>query len=244
MRGAPMLAGWVAGFAISTAALAQPRPSNAEPGDFIGPSFTLPIPSGSRPSGDANTTSPSSNGPAESPAYSYPISPTPQYAPRMGSGSSWPPVHGAAAEPVAPVMEAPGVVRTEPTTMVMPAPLPPRESQPQISSNAEAWRYRWSDGRWWHFQPSGQWLYWSGDRWVEYSASRYSATSAMARPPVSERRWIFGRRPAPAPQPGMGQPGMMQPGMLQPGSPDAPAAGEPSPYAPTYQGASGGMQTR
>ena len=32
----------------------------------------------------------------------------------------------------------------------------------------DAWRYRYSGGRWWFWQPTGDWVYWDGARWQSF----------------------------------------------------------------------------
>ncbi|HEY1784307.1 MAG TPA: hypothetical protein VGG30_02115 [Pirellulales bacterium] len=39
-------------------------------------------------------------------------------------------------------------------------------------TRVEAWRYRFSGGRWWYWQPSEAWLYWDGTRWQPFTPRR------------------------------------------------------------------------
>jgi hypothetical protein len=34
----------------------------------------------------------------------------------------------------------------------------------------DAWRYRYSGGRWWFRRPAGAWLYWDGAQWQAFAA--------------------------------------------------------------------------
>jgi len=44
-----------------------------------------------------------------------------------------------------------------------------RGALPPASARADAWRYRYSGGRWWFWQPSETWLYWDGARWQAFA---------------------------------------------------------------------------
>ena len=61
---------------------------------------------------------------------------------------------------------------------------------PEISPNAEQWRYSFQNGLWWYFTPERRWLYWSQGRWVEYLPPGRSNTPPYVQPPMAHRpRW-------------------------------------------------------
>jgi len=37
------------------------------------------------------------------------------------------------------------------------------------TQTADAWRYRYANGRWWYWKPNQTWAYWDGSRWWDYS---------------------------------------------------------------------------
>jgi hypothetical protein len=37
--------------------------------------------------------------------------------------------------------------------------------EPSPASAGDAWRYRWHEGRWWYWLPSGQWAVWTDGQW-------------------------------------------------------------------------------
>jgi hypothetical protein len=45
----------------------------------------------------------------------------------------------------------------------------PRGEMPPAGTRADAWRYRYSGGRWWYWQPTESWLYWDGARWQAFA---------------------------------------------------------------------------
>jgi hypothetical protein len=64
------------------------------------------------------------------------------------------------------------------------------EQQPDISPNADKWRYVWYGGRWWYRQPTNRWTYWSEGRWVDYLPPARSNTPGYVQPPPPvRRRW-------------------------------------------------------
>jgi hypothetical protein len=36
--------------------------------------------------------------------------------------------------------------------------------------DADGWRYRYQNGRWWYWRPNETWAYWDGARWVNHPA--------------------------------------------------------------------------
>ena len=40
---------------------------------------------------------------------------------------------------------------------------------PASSTRADAWRYRYWNGRWWFWQPTDSWLYWDRTRWQPFA---------------------------------------------------------------------------
>jgi hypothetical protein len=58
---------------------------------------------------------------------------------------------------------------------------------PEISPNAERWRYSFHNGSWWYFTPERKWLYWSQGRWVDYLPPGRSNTPPYIQPPVPQR---------------------------------------------------------
>jgi hypothetical protein len=71
------------------------------------------------------------------------------------------------------------------------------ERPPEISPNAESWRYTYQNGRWWYRSPDRRSLYWSQGRWVEYLPPGRSNTPPYIQPPAPQRpaRWRpFGGR--------------------------------------------------
>lgn len=68
---------------------------------------------------------------------------------------------------------------------------------PDISPNAERWRYSFQNGHWWYLTPQRKWLYWSEGRWVDYLPPGRSNTPPYIQPPVPQRstvrrRWFNG----------------------------------------------------
>ncbi|HVX14758.1 MAG TPA: hypothetical protein VHC22_26450 [Pirellulales bacterium] len=65
------------------------------------------------------------------------------------------------------------------------------ERPPEISPNAEAWRYTYRNGGWWYLSPERRWHYWSQGRWVEYLPPGRSNTPSYIQPPAPQRpaRW-------------------------------------------------------
>jgi hypothetical protein len=65
------------------------------------------------------------------------------------------------------------------------------ETPPEISPNAERWRYSYQNGYWWYASPDRRLLYWSQGRWVEYLPPGRSNTPTYVQPPVPTRqvRW-------------------------------------------------------
>jgi hypothetical protein len=61
---------------------------------------------------------------------------------------------------------------------------------PDISPNAERWRYSFHNGHWWYFTPQRKWLYWSQGRWVDYLPPGRSNTPPFIQPPVPQRSTI------------------------------------------------------
>jgi hypothetical protein len=61
---------------------------------------------------------------------------------------------------------------------------------PEISPNAERWRYSFHNGHWWYFTPQRKWLYWSQGRWVDYLPPGRSNTPPYIQPPVPQRSTV------------------------------------------------------
>jgi len=61
---------------------------------------------------------------------------------------------------------------------------PPTSELPEISPNAEGWRYVWQNGAWWYFLPTKKWMYWSDGRWVEHVPAAYSNAPTYVQPPA------------------------------------------------------------
>lgn len=65
---------------------------------------------------------------------------------------------------------------------------------PEISPNAEQWRYSYQNGCWWYLSPERKWLYWFDGRWVEYLPPSRSNAPPNVQPPVPQRtarrRWF------------------------------------------------------
>ncbi len=67
------------------------------------------------------------------------------------------------------------------------------EPEPEISPNAEKWRYVWFGGRWWYRQPTNRWSYWTEGRWVDYvPPARGNTPPYVQPPPPVRRRWRVG----------------------------------------------------
>lgn len=68
------------------------------------------------------------------------------------------------------------------------------DQPPEISPNAERWRYSFQNGFWWHFTPERRWLYWSQGHWVEYLPLGRSNSPPYIQPPAMQRpfrrRWL------------------------------------------------------
>jgi hypothetical protein len=169
-------------------ACCQPRPSDALPEDQVGPVFDLPTPGASPSYRGPEAVMPSPPAPlAMPPSGASPIPRTITIVPEQTFAPG-----GTSNYGVSPQYEAPPQYSSAPPVGQLDAP-------PQISPNAERWRYMNYGGRWWYLQPSNHWSYWSEGRWVEYSSSRYSATAGLAPPPLPRRRLVsgLGLRPVP-----------------------------------------------
>lgn len=75
-----------------------------------------------------------------------------------------------------------------------PSPLPGESGSvdvpPDISPNAEQWRYSFQNGFWWYITPEHRWLYWSQGRWVEHLPPGRSNTPPYLQPPMTQtNRW-------------------------------------------------------
>lgn len=80
-------------------------------------------------------------------------------------------------------------------------PPPPATELPEISPNAEQWRYIFQNGTWWYYLPTKKWMYWSEGRWVDYVPAAYSNAPTYVQPPVPAVYPAF-----PRPRVGVGMP--------------------------------------
>src|SRR5215469_953604 len=64
------------------------------------------------------------------------------------------------------------------------------ETPPEISPNAERWRYSFHNGNWWYFTPQRKWLYWSQGRWVDYLPPGGGNIPPYVQPPVPQRSTV------------------------------------------------------
>jgi hypothetical protein len=72
----------------------------------------------------------------------------------------------------------------------LPADCAEWDRPPEISPNAEQWRYSFQNGSWWYLTPERRWLYWSQGRWVEYLPPNRGNTPPYVQPPVPQAaRW-------------------------------------------------------
>jgi len=53
--------------------------------------------------------------------------------------------------------------------------------------NANRWRYRWSNGRWWYWTPQNRWMWYNGEesRWIAYAANPTPPVAAPTENPAT-----------------------------------------------------------
>lgn len=176
-----VIAGLFLGLGLATPAAGQPRPSDAEPLDYLPPVTTSaePLPAPGYSAGSGTQIAPS-----ELPVPLPPTSLSPSTLPpasnyRAPAARYRPP--GPSVVPVSPGAAYTGSAYSYSN---------PADAPPEISPNANSSRYIMHDGRWWYFEPAGKWMYWSEGRWVEYIASRYAGSPPSIKPPPgTARRW-------------------------------------------------------
>jgi hypothetical protein len=56
------------------------------------------------------------------------------------------------------------------------------DAQPAQESGGDRWRFKRHQNVWWYWLPSNKWVYWTGDRWVDYDATSYAQFQASRNP--------------------------------------------------------------
>jgi hypothetical protein len=80
------------------------------------------------------------------------------------------------AQEIVPTPDPIGGTRSDAAAGIAPgAPVP-------SSPDANSWRYRWYEGRWWYWTPQNRWIWYSNDgRWVDFDANNPPAASIPHR---------------------------------------------------------------
>ena len=81
--------------------------------------------------------------------------------------------------PAQELVPTPDAIGGAPSGAAAGAPAAPVPSSP----DANNWRYRWHEGRWWYWTPQNRWKWYSNDgRWVDFDANHPPATNAAPVP--------------------------------------------------------------